>query len=424
MSTQILCYQQSSLALPERDEITNNSFSTAAEFDAFALTIINLQDKKIWRNNRSSNKSIDIQSDIKTLGSMINRSSSCKVLLLLPQDECFQYDYSKYERRYTESIHLRDMLPALNNEILANLFGRKVSLVFGHTETIISGHTFEADFSLEESSDSHIIPLAPRSNAGSATCFQIRNRLFATTLSVTFGDPLFELCNCLDLLPKTEAPLPEWLNEMTIFDEEQLRHSHTELLGNIEKLEIEKDRIEKTLEQYNETKSILCKKDSELETLVREMLIKILDASANFIDEKEEDYRFETDSSVYVFEIKGAIGGLKRHHISKAHDHVQIVQDDLDEASSTKTAKGVLIFSGQIQTPPSKRDPYPKKQITLAERDEIAVMSAETFLRCYEAKLQENLSATEFLDLISLPGLIVYDTKACTKKNRPDDATE
>lgn len=406
MSIQVLNPSQYLNNFTEDADIRINPFSKAFTFDSFDLTIVNLQDKDIWVNQENNYKSTSHQSDIDTLSAMINNTGTCKILLLLPMDYTFKYN--AINGRYSKRISLRDMLQQLNHDILEGLYKKKVDLAFGRSETEMNGRTYSADFHLHDSSDCRIKPLLPKSNAGTTTCFQIDEHLFATTLLMDSNDALLELCNALELLPREDAALPDWLGEIHIFDEEQLRTSLAVLSDKIAELDDEKQQIENTLGDYSETKSILCKKDFELEEQAKRMLQELLEITVDFEDTKEEDFRYETDSDVYVFEIKGAVGGLKRQHISKAHDHTQIVQDELDDAASKKTARGVLLFSGQINTPPSQRDSYPDKQITLAERDEIAVISTETFLRCYEAHQEGKLSKEEFLDLISVSGLTRY----------------
>ena len=130
------------------------------------------------------------------------------------------------------------------------------------------------------------------------------------------------------------------------------------------------------------------------------MLAKILDVSSDFEDAREEDFRYETDDCVYVFEIKGSVKGLKREQVSKTEDHVQICADKLEEMCSSQRVKGILIFSSQIEVPPSEKDSYPQKQLEIAARYGVAVMSAETLLRYYEASERGNLGPYDFIEIL------------------------
>lgn len=214
----------------------------------------------------------------------------------------------------------------------------------------------------------------------------------------------------MGLLPDKQEEFPEWLSDDPFLDEGDLRSRRTDITNEISKLERERNDIDDKLSAYEEKKSILCTKDSALEDRVRDMLAEVLHVPNDFEDTKEEDFRYETEDAICLFEVKGSVGGLKRQHISRTNDHVQICLDKLEGSGKAKKVKGTLIFSSQISNPPIGKDPYPQNQLTLAEREEIGVMPAETFLRCYEASIQGMLSPDEFISLIdSSSGLIKYN---------------
>ena len=216
----------------------------------------------------------------------------------------------------------------------------------------------------------------------------------------------------MGLLPDKQEEFPEWLSDVPFLDEGDLRSRRTDIANEISRLERERNDIDDKLSAHEEKKSILCIKDSALEDRVRDMLAEVLHVPNDFEDTKEEDFRYETENAIYLFEIKGSVGGLKRQHISRTNDHVQIRFDKLEDSGQAKKVKGTLIFSSQINNPPIGKDPYPQQQLTLAEREEIGVMPAETFLRCYEASIQGALSPDEFVSLIdSSSGLIEYVTQ-------------
>lgn len=87
------------------------------------------------------------------------------------------------------------------------------------------------------------------------------------------------------------------------------------------------------------------------------MPAKILHVASDFEDVREEDFRYETADCVFIFEIKRSIKGLKREHVSKAEDHVQICADMLEEKESKQRVKGILVFSSQIDVLQRRRTP-------------------------------------------------------------------
>lgn len=412
MSIQILCFNKDSCVLKNAPDITISSFAEPVAFDAFDLVVIDLQQSDLWRNRRASHSSLNSSTDIISISQMIIESSSSKVLVLLPQNYTFNYNYTYGSARsgksYQSSIPLKDIIDTLSGELLRPLLGIDLPLSFGLSTTQIAGRELSSDFHLQRAAACELSTLTT-SVAGDSTSFQISERLYATTLLAKDNDALFELCDVMGLLPDKQEEFPEWLSDVSFLDEGDLRSRRVDITNEISKLERERSDIDKMLSAYEEKKSILCIKDSALEDRVRDMLAEVLHVPNDFEDTKEEDFRYETEDAIYLFEIKGSVGGLKRQHISRTNDHVQICLDKLEGSGQAKKVKGTLIFSSQISNPPIGKDPYPHNQLTLAEREEIGVMPAETFLRCYEASIQGMLSPDEFVSLIdSSSGLIEY----------------
>lgn len=86
--------------------------------------------------------------------------------------------------------------------------------------------------------------------------------------------------------------------------------------------------------------------------------------------------------------------------MSKTYDHVQIEMDAKDAAGDTSEVKGVLIFASQIEMKPDERDSFPEGQLTIASRNDIAVLSTEVLLRCYEAYLEGRLTSDGFKETL------------------------
>lgn len=416
-SIQILCYNKTNCVLKNAPDIAVSSFSEPSAFDAFDLVVINLQQSDLWRNTRDSYSSLNSSADINSIAQMISESSSSKVLILLPQNYTFNYNYVRGSRYSSDGFRsrkpLKDIIDSLGRELLRPLLGTYLPLAFGLSTTQVAERKLSSDFHLQRAAACEL-PTLTTSVAGDSTSFQISERLYATTLLVEDNDALLQLCSTLGLLPDEQEEFPEWLDDVPFLDEEELRSKRRVITDKISELNREQDAINSRLNAYEEKKSILCIKDSALEDRVRGMLAEILHVPNDFEDTKEEDFRYETEDAVYLFEIKGSVGGLRRQHISRTNDHVQICSDDLEDSGQAKRVKGILIFSSQINNPPIDKDPYPQQQLTLAEREEIGVMSAKTFLRCYEASMRGLLSPDEFISLIdSSSGQIEYDTQEC-----------
>ena len=403
MSTQVLCLNPRDCPIKATDEIVVMPFDRAQAFDMFDLVVVNLQQKDLWRCSRDNRQSIDSMAHFDTLASMIGDSKSSEVLILLPQNYTFNYDYrgGGYNSRagYYKHTPLKDMLEALRHALLLPLLHEDLPLAFGCSVTKCGSREFSSDFHLMKEASSGFEEFA-ESKAGGITCFSISERVTATTLFVEDSAALIDLCQGLKLLPTEQRSFPSWLEEVPLLDEENLRKRRQAILDEVARLENEKVEIDTRLSEYREKKAVLCTKDFDLEHRAREMLAKILKIDSDFEDVREEDFHYETDDCVYVFEIKGSVKGLKREQVSKTENHVQICADSLEEMCSNKRVKGILIFSSQIEIPPSQRDSYPQKQLEIAARYEVAVMSAETLLRYYEASERGNLGPNDFIEIL------------------------
>lgn len=194
--------------------------------------------------------------------------------------------------------------------------------------------------------------------------------------------------------------MPVWLDEVSYHDEAAQRARIREINAEMDLLDKEKKEIEGVLSNYQDIKSVLCSKDFELENMTRHLLAKIVEVDEDFEDCKEEDFRFSYNDTLYLIEIKGSKGGLKRQHVSKTYDHVQIKADAMEDEGNTCKLKGVLIFASQIELKPEERDPFPDTQITIARKNDIAVLSTETLLRCYEAYIEKRLTSASFKETL------------------------
>lgn len=395
-----------------RDGVEVSKFSAACAFDAFDVTAIDFQSENFWKNAKNNLDGVNSRNDLQTLASMINQSTSCNVLVLLPQNNKYVYDlaYGGYSgsKSYQHSKPLKDMIDQISSHVFSYVLSPVPDLAFGRSTTIINGKRYESDFFVPSQFESQVVSAA-RSDAGDITAFVTQDERFVTTMFVPDAESLLGIVDLFGLREDGSRDLPAWLEDVSFLDESDLREELTEVENQAADLRMRAAGIEDKLLGYTQKKAVLCLKGAPLEDTVREMLAEILDVEDAFIDTKEEDFLYESPSVDICFEIKGSVGGLKRHHVSKTFDHAQMHADVLEGRGVKKDSKAVLVFSSEIEKPPKERSPFPEGQIKIAERNEVAILSGETFLRCYEAKLQGRLDAMGFLDLINCQaGLIEY----------------
>lgn len=282
-------------------------------------------------------------------------------------------------------------------------------ICFGKSKTILSNKEFHSDFSFSTPFTASSKPLLV-SNASTVTAVLISETFAATTLQINNNDELSTVVDGIFPAKVQPARTPDWLDEVEYHDEEAQRVRIKEINEKMALLNEERKGIEEVLSDYQNIKSVLCTKDFDLENKARHLLAKIAEVDEDFQDNKEEDFRFSYDDTLFLIEIKGSNGGLKRQHVSKTYDHVQIKADAMEDEGCSGKLKGVLIFASQIEIRPGERDPFPATQIAIARKNDIAVLSTETLLRCYEAYIEKRLTSASFKETLRQTcGLIGID---------------
>lgn len=413
MKTQILVYKKPNCGFTETSDLTIREFGKALAFDAFDLTVIDLQDKYLWKSDYTNDKILQDHADISSIRQMMLQSNKAKCIVVLPQNYSFLYSYGynleTHSEGYKKKKPLKDFIKDFAVSPIGELFSFSLRICFGKSITLVSNKELHSDFSFSMPITSPLKPLLT-SNASTISTVLISETLATTTLEINTNEDLSAVIDAIFPAVVQSVLIPDWLDEVEYHDETAQRARIKEIDEEMALLDKEKKEIEGVLSNYQDIKSVLCSKDFELEKMTRHLLAKIVEVDEDFEDCKEEDFRFSYNDTLYLIEIKGSKGGLKRQHISKTYDHVQIKADALEDEGSTSKLKGVLIFASQIELKPEERDPFPETQITIARKNDIAVLSTETLLRCYEAYIEKRLTSTSFKETLSqTSGLVSLD---------------
>lgn len=413
MKTQILVYKQQDCGFTETSELTIREFGKAGAFDAFDLSVIDLQDGHFWKSDSNDDSILWDHADINSINQMILQSNKSKCIILLPQN-CsysyyFDYDSRVKARRYKHNKPLKDFIKDFSDSPIGDLFPLPLPICFGESKTILFGRELHSEFSFSTPIYPPIKPLLT-SNASTVSAVRISETFAATTLQINNNDDLSAVIDAVFPIKVQPACAPDWLDEVEFHDEAAQRARIKEIDEKMILLQVEKDKIKGILSDYQEIKSVLCSKDFDLENKARHLLAKIAEVDEDFTDNKEEDFNFSYDDTLFLIEIKGSNGGLKRQHVSKTYDHVQIKADAMEDEGDSSTLKGVLVFAPQIELAPADRDPFPETQIKIARKNEIAVLSTETLLRCYEAYMENRLTSNSFKETLrQTSGLVSLD---------------
>lgn len=413
MKTQILVYKKPNCGFTETSDLTIREFGKALAFGAFDLTVIDLQDKYLWKSDYTNDKILQDHADISSIRQMMLQSNKAKCIVVLPQNYSFLYSYGynleTHSEGYKKKKPLKDFIKDFAVSPIGELFSFSLRICFGKSITLVSDKELHSDFSFSMPIASPLKPLLT-SNASTISTVLISETLAATSLEINTNEDLSAVIDAIFPAVVQSVLIPDWLDEVEYHDETAQRARIKEIDEEMALLDKEKKEIEGVLSNYQDIKSVLCSKDFELEKMTRHLLAKIVEVDEDFEDCKEEDFRFSYNDTLYLIEIKGCKGGLKLQHISKTYDHVQIKADAMEDEGSTSKLKGVLIFASQIELKPEERDPFPETQITIARKNDIAVLSTETLLRCYEAYIEKRLTSTSFKETLSqTSGLVSLD---------------
>ena len=78
MKTQLLVYRQRDCGFTETNDLTIKEFSKASAFDAFELTVIDLQDEQLWKSDYNNDKLLYDHADISSIREMMLLSKNSK----------------------------------------------------------------------------------------------------------------------------------------------------------------------------------------------------------------------------------------------------------------------------------------------------------------------------------------------------------
>lgn len=200
MRIQLLCYKDKQ-SFDYEKPAEMHPFSQAGAFDAFDVTVVDSQSKDIWKNKGSSYTRIDSANNLASISTPIQQSRRCKTLVLLPQNETFLYSWSMPMGRppyqYMNKIALKDMLFDLTNKILPDFFQSKLSLLFGHSSTMLGSLELKSDFSPTSTATTDLketqTTALTLSEANISTTSLLSERFCLTTLAIKTYDQLIAL---------------------------------------------------------------------------------------------------------------------------------------------------------------------------------------------------------------------------------------
>lgn len=384
------------------DMIDVNNFSNPKSLDQYDINIINLNDKKIWRNRPASISSLDLVQDLKNLGIMLDNSTKATNIIVLPQDQYFEYNYGSRNgiQKYLESVRIRDILPHFKDQLLSKIIDLPNNLLFENTHTNINNTKIKSSFYFSGVLESAIITKSLGSDK--ITTFLRKKNLFVTTLELDSFEGIDSFLDFLGLVDKKEE-IPNWINDINFFDDHDQQKKINDSKNQIKTIEEVISLSSKQLKENLKYKSILFTNGDELVKVVFEILTIMLSYDlSSFTDEKKEDFIIKLDDITFIGEIKGVNSSIKSGHISQLDVHYQGYLDNLAETeqSEVEVVKSILIINHQRNKNIVDRISVHEKQNGLAKRNGSLIIETTTLLKLFEKFKKSELSIEDFKNLL------------------------
>lgn len=376
--------------------------------DDFEICIVDLSNEYIWRYNGSTPNNVNCYRDLITIKEAIINSNTTKIVIVFPQNKNFYYtrtyEYIGESKQYSfeNSIQLKDNKINLIKIINDSLFKlEKLELAFEKTKTVCEAESIDADFNFINYKEQKFESVTCSENSNKVTTIK-KDNILLTTLNILKDVDILKLFinnYCRDNIQKEE--IPDWINNIKFFDDEQLNQNKDKNLTKINELKQENIEIDKKLNKNLEYKSILYTNGDELVKVVLEMLDEMLEYnSSEFVDENKEDFLIKKEDVTFVGEIKGLSSAVQNKNISQLEVHIQNYFDKLQEEGKEEKVKGLLVINHQRNKPLEERQAIHEHQKNLANKYGSLIIETQTLLKIYEKLKLGNMTKEECKNLL------------------------
>lgn len=378
-----------------------SDFKSPKAFDDFKLNILDLGFDDLWCYEKSAIGGINMIKDLKHYNNIINKSDSSKILVIIPQNITYRYEY--YNSKYYNKEYLKNMLDVVEQLFLKNIYSYAFQLEFETTYTSFEKIKVKADFHFDINcfNDEEIISVSD--NSKKLTTIKVKDNLYYTTLDLMCSkEALEKFIDKLKIDEDETENIPEWVQDINILDDESIKEKVDDIEKKIKKLEDERNEQNKKLNENNKIKSILYQTDKPLQNMVIQLLNEMLEyEDVNFVDKMEEDYKIKKDDVTFIIETKGLSRNIKGEDVSKTSNHVEIYLDELEEKNITENVKGIYIVATQRNKKIEEREETPDRQIKLAKRNNILIIRTEQLLKIFEDFINKKINTEEIIKLFS-----------------------
>lgn len=358
--------------------------------DTFAVNVIDLTDSQIWTSQHQTFSAVDSINDFRSLQLMMEQSRMATNIVVLPGNVAFEYMWSEFNKRYTHSIQIKDMLMVFSKDILCSIFPTKlqINLFYENCITQLDGIDYSSAFYFDESifrARGYSV-LTRAKGSEKATTVKIDDRFFITTANILQSEEHIETyLKSIGIWPKENIDYPEWLLNYEFGDDRFQREIIDDCKSKIAQAKKRIDIANNKLDENLRFKSILFTNGEELTSVIFEILERILMCDlSQFHDEKKEDFLIRLPEVTFIGEIKGVTSNVKSEHVSQVDTHYHGYMDKLQEENRIENVKELLIINPLRTKSLEKREPVHEIQIALAKRNNALIIETKTLLDIFE----------------------------------------
>ena len=395
---QIITYNPKNFSCLDQ-EIDINNFNNLKSLDNYEINVFDLNNDHIWINRSkiegAPTGDLVLSNDLISIEKMIFNRSETKILVCLPQNLNYTYEY--YDKKYF--CELKNIINIMKS-VLKQITDVDINgLYYENTYTEINGMSIQGAFVFPDYEDS-----ITKSKDSQKNTTINRYDIIFTALNLfeeKNTDVLIEFLKHIGVIDK-QIEYPKWLQEYKFNDDQQLQDTIENAEAEIKKLNQKISESKNKLDENMKYKSILVTNSDELTKVIYEILEYIFEInSSTFVDEKKEDFLFDKEDICYIGEIKGVTSNIKSEHISQLDVHYYALQDRLEEDGIQKKIKKILIMNYERNREISNRNEVHKTQIELASRNNTLIIDTLNLLQLYEKLLKGNISKQEAIDYIN-----------------------
>ncbi len=376
------------------DAVVVNRLHNARSLDEFEINIVDLSSKYFWYS-KSNNQSIELINDLKSLSIMIENSCISKIIIMLPQNEIFQYCYACGQ--YQSQCELKNMIASMKNHILSELYApiETLNIAYENTSTSVGRQLATAAFYFNNVTD-NVLTRSVKSNK--ATTIKLGG-IIISTLKLKDNEEVAAFLKTIGLIQDKQES-PDWMEEISMFDDEKqidiIMHNRTK----IQEAESNIEEAKRIIDKNNEYKSILYTNGDRLVTVVLEILERMLGCDfSEFEDLKSEDFLATINGLTFIGEVKGVNHNVKSENIAQLDRHYQGYLDNNPDADEEKIC-ALLIINHQRNKPVTDREVVHERQVALAKRNGSLIVDTYTLLKLFEKYLSHEKTREECISIL------------------------